>query len=131
MPVEGLDHYNLRAPRAVIDALRDFYVAVLGLEQGSRPPFRSQGYWLYAGAQPLVHLTVAGEGENRPSQVTNTLDHVALACTDSARFEATLQKHGIHYAIDEVPGTSIRQIFFSDPAGNGVELNFAPAPEPA
>lgn len=57
MSVIGLDHYNLRAPRPLLDTLRDFYIDVVGLRLGARPPFRSHGYWLYAGAQAVLHLS--------------------------------------------------------------------------
>lgn len=124
MPIQTLDHYNLRAPLGVIEAVRDFYVQVLGLQIGSRPAFKSQGYWLYAAARPLLHLSIATADQIRPSHVTNTLDHIAFACTDYAHFMAKLQQHQIPYECDTVPGTTMRQIFLSDPAGNGVELNF-------
>lgn len=31
MPALGFSHYNLRAPRALLDELRDFYRDVVGL----------------------------------------------------------------------------------------------------
>ncbi len=52
MTVRGFDHYNLRADRAVLDELRDFYRDVVGLAVGDRPPFRRFGYWLYSGDAP-------------------------------------------------------------------------------
>lgn len=125
MSIHGLDHYNIRAEPALIEAVRYFYVHVLGLKVGARPAFKSQGYWLYADARPLVHLSIATEGQDRPSHVANTLDHIAFACTDYPHFIAKLQQHQIPYECDTVPGTTMRQIFLSDPAGNGVELNFA------
>ena len=39
MPVPGLDHYDLRAPRELMETLRAFYVEVVGLEPVPRPPF--------------------------------------------------------------------------------------------
>lgn len=36
---------------------------------------------------------------------------------------AHLKAHGIEHHVDDVPLIRQRQIFFSDPAGNGVELN--------
>ena len=56
MKVIGLDHYNLCGPRDVLESMRDFYVEVLGLEVGYRPPFGSFGYWLYAADQPVLHV---------------------------------------------------------------------------
>jgi catechol-2,3-dioxygenase len=38
--------------------------------------------------------------------------------------EASLQREGIGYRRALVPRTNQIQLFFSDPAGNGVEMNF-------
>lgn len=125
MPVTGFSHYNLRASRIVLDRLRDFYVDVIGLRLGYRPPFKSFGYWLYVGDQALLHLSEASPQEVRPPNVVNTFDHVALSCTGRTEMEARLRQHKVEFTRDEVPLTTQSQLFFSDPAGNGVELNFA------
>jgi catechol-2,3-dioxygenase len=125
MPVTGISHYNLRASRQTIDILRDFYIRVVGLQPGYRPPFKSFGHWLYAGKQDLLHLTEAQADENRPTGVINTFDHVAFSCTNYLEFETRLRELNISYTSGHVPLTGQRQIFFSDPAGNGVELNFS------
>ena len=57
MPVLGLSHFNLRASRPLLDKLKDFYVDVVGLRPGFRPPFQRFGYWLYAGDSDVLHLT--------------------------------------------------------------------------
>lgn len=124
MPIKAFSHYNLRADRALLDELRDFYVRVVGLELGSRPPFASFGYWLYAGPNAVLHLSLASSGERHERNVPGTFDHVAFACTDMQKFETRLRDLGIAYETDEVPLTGQRQIFFNDPAGNGIELNF-------
>ncbi|MBY4870581.1 diguanylate cyclase [Burkholderia sp. Bp9017] len=125
MSVIGLDHYNLRADRATLDTLRDFYVNVVGLEPGYRPPFQSDGYWLYAGAQAILHLSETRPGEVRPAHVVNTFDHMAFSCANAADMERRLDNAQVQYARRYVPLTRQLQIFFSDPAGNGVELNFS------
>ena len=125
MPVVGLNHFNLRASRALLDELRRFYIEVIGLEDGPRPPFRSHGYWLYAQGRDILHLTEAGPDEARMPHARTTFDHIALACTDPDAVEARLRRHGIDYAVDDVPLTSQKQVFLRDPAGNGIELNFA------
>jgi catechol-2,3-dioxygenase len=125
MPVTGLAHYNLRASRQTIDTLRDFYISVVGLQLGYRPPFQSFGHGLYAGTQAVLHLSEAKADENRPVNVINTFDHVAFSCTNFLDFEIRLRELNISFTSAHVPLTGQRQIFFSDPAGNGVELNFA------
>jgi glyoxylase I family protein len=124
MPIKGFSHYNFRAEQALLDELRDFYIKVVGLELGFRPPFSSFGYWLYAGPQAVLHLSLASASERHERNVPGTFDHVAFACSDMPGFETRLRKLGIAYETDEVPLTGQRQIFFNDPAGNGVELNF-------
>ncbi|HEY1091454.1 MAG TPA: VOC family protein [Burkholderiaceae bacterium] len=124
MALLGFSHYNLRAPRPLLERLRDFYVEVVGLREGERPPFRSFGYWLYAGEQAALHLTEAGSDEERPTDPRGCFDHAAFECTDRAVFEARLTQHGIAYRVSAVPLRNQVQLFFSDPAGHGVELNF-------
>ena len=127
MPVIDIHHYNLRAHRPLLDELRDFYVTVLGLSIGDRPPFASFGYWLYAREQAIVHLTEAMPGELRLATPQGILDHVALSCEAPEQFIRALDDRGISYRVTRVPTTGERQIFFKDPAGNGVELNFSAA----
>jgi catechol 2,3-dioxygenase-like lactoylglutathione lyase family enzyme len=129
VPVLGFSHYNLRAPRPMLDRLRDFYVEVVGLQAGPRPPFRSFGYWLYAGGEPVLHLSETGPGESRTAAGgSTTFDHAAFLCSDLAATESRLAAQGIAFERAEVPTTGIVQLFFSDPAGNGVELGFTPSP---
>ena len=56
MTTGSLSHINLRAPRELLDALKNFYCEVVGLQVGERPPFPRFGYWLYAGGQPIVPI---------------------------------------------------------------------------
>ena len=127
MPVVAFNHFNLRAPLALTDALRDFYVDVVGLTVGWRPPFDFPGYWLYLGEQAVLHLV--GVPGARGDAVTRggTFDHVAFTCRELAATEARLRAQGVDYRSVRVPGTQQVQLFLSDPAGNGVELNFASA----
>ncbi|XHS79367.1 VOC family protein [Burkholderiaceae bacterium UC74_6] len=126
MPLSGLDHINLRASRALMEALREFYCEVVGLTVGARPPFDSFGYWLYAGEQPIVHLSEARASEV-PTTGHGVYDHSAFRCTDRPAYEAALKARGIDYRVVRVPLTQQVQVFCRDPAGNGVELNFLEA----
>jgi catechol 2,3-dioxygenase-like lactoylglutathione lyase family enzyme len=126
MPLSGLDHINLRAPRELMERLREFYCEVVGLHVGERPPFDSFGYWLYAGTQPIVHLSEARDAD-APTAARGVYDHSAFRCTGRPAYEATLQARGIDYRVVRVPLTQQVQVFCRDPAGNGVELNFLEA----
>ncbi len=126
--IQGLAHYNLRAPRPLLETLREFYCEVVGLQVGERPtPRRSFGYWLCAGGVDVLHLSECSPGEVRAIDAVNTFDHAAFRCTERAETERRLQGHGVKYETVQVPHSGVVQIFFSDPAGNGVELSFSEA----
>jgi glyoxylase I family protein len=123
MPVTHIDHYNIRVPLDEIESLARFYSEALGLTVGERPPFRSTGRWLYAAGQPLLHLT-AFDGKGAAPEHTGRFSHIALKCKDFTEAVGRLDACGVHYEVEEVPLLGQRQIFFTDPAGVGVELNF-------
>ena len=84
----------------------------------------SNGYWLYAGEQDVLHLTECPAEESRSTEARTTFDHAAFNCRGRDAYEERLLQRGIVYDVDAVPQTGQFQIFFKDPAGNGVELNF-------
>ena len=124
MAIGGIAHYNFRARRDLLDALRDFYVAVVGLQLGPRPDFASFGYWLYAGDQDVLHLSEELDKDQRRIGRDLTFDHVAFECTDWSAHQSRLKSNAVEFSIDRVPGSGRLQVFFRDPAGNGVELIF-------
>jgi catechol-2,3-dioxygenase len=125
MDVLGFSHYNLRATRESLDALCTFYTEVVGLRIGARPPFMSFGYWLYAGQQDVLHLTEAARELSPSIDSAASFDHAAFNCTGRREFESRLAQLGIAYRVANVPQTGQVQLFFRDPVGNGIELNFA------
>jgi catechol 2,3-dioxygenase-like lactoylglutathione lyase family enzyme len=54
MPVNCLHHITVKTDN--LEATRDFYRDILGLEVGFRPDLNFPGYWLYCGDVPVVHL---------------------------------------------------------------------------
>ena len=126
MPAELLEHYTIRC--AKLEVTRDFYCDVLGLSVGQRPNFSFKGYWLYLGGVAIVHLVDAAQSELRDGPHgtgdTAALDHIAFRAVDFDATRATLNRHGLRFRENEVPGTRIRQIFVPDPDGILIELNF-------
>ena len=125
MPVTRLEHFNLRASQPLLEQLRDFYTRVIGLREGTRPPFRVFGHWLYAGEHPVLHLAEGGPAHAPEAQDPGTtFAHVAFACTDQVAVEQQLLAAGVAFRVTAVPLLGTPQIFLRDPAGNGVELQF-------
>lgn len=125
MGVRGLNHFNVTAPAEVIERVRDFYVEVLGLRVGERPGFRRAGFWLYAGAEAVVHLTAEDGGvDARSADARTAFDHVAFSCEGLREFVERLERAGVEYELDEVAPLGQAQLFLRDPAGVGLELNF-------
>jgi|SRR5215831_18452375 len=125
MPVQHIDHINIRAPKTLVSELKDFYEGVIGLHAGWRPPFKSAGHWLYAGGSPIVHLVEDQAVHGSEGPRGSKIDHVSFACSGLKEYVELLEARGILFRRAEVPGSSLVQLFLSDPAGNGVELQFA------
>ncbi|NII53080.1 VOC family protein [Luteibacter sp. SG786] len=124
MPITGLAHVNVRASEAMIERVRHFHAGILGLVEGRRPPFRSRGYWLYAGPLDVMHLTIDPSMDDDTPARTGWLDHFAFAATDLKDTMARLDAHGVPYQVEHVPGSGETQLFTRDPAGIAIELNF-------
>jgi catechol 2,3-dioxygenase-like lactoylglutathione lyase family enzyme len=122
-----LDHVNIAVPRDLLEPVREFYRAVLGLDVGERPPFNRRGYWLYGGSGPCVHLIESDRHERH--ETPGHLDHVAFRASDPGAMIERLRAAGISFEEKRIPGFGTTQLFFHDPAGVRLELNF-PAPAP-
>jgi catechol-2,3-dioxygenase len=122
--IVGINHYNLRADEKTIEALKEFYIEIVGLKLGHRPPFKNGGYWLYANQKDVLHLSFSKNGIVNELNVNSTLDHIAFTCQNENMHIDLLTKKNIKFSIREVPEIGTRQIFFKDPAGNGIELIF-------
>ena len=127
MGLNGLNHYTIKPVN--LEATKDFYVDVLGLEIGYRPPLGFAGYWLYCGGQPTVHLIGPRERDAHIPRVkggTGQLDHIAFACTGLAEMRERLARHRVEHEERVIPRDRQTQIFLHDPDGVAVELNYPP-----
>jgi len=117
-----IDHINIAAPFPLLEAVRDFYCRVLGLEDGFRPKFAHRGFWLYSGDAPLVHLSeraVPGSSRER-----GHLDHIAFRSRGLRAMIARLETNGVDHRSSYIEEFNMTQLFFEDPVGNGIEVNF-------
>lgn len=128
MHIERLDHVNVVT--ADLDATRDFYVEVLGLRVGERPPFHFAGYWLYDDAFPVIHINEC-EPDDQCAPGTGAVNHIAFRAAGLAALRERLQRRGIPAHERSVPRNGEVQIFIIDPNGVRIELTFAAAEVPA
>jgi len=122
--INGIDHYNLRSDERMIETLKDFYINIVRLKLGYRPPFKSKGYWLYAKEKDVLHLSSSKDNIKNLINIDSTLDHVSFSANDKSFFMETLKKNNIVFKERYIPEINIDQLFFKDPAGNGIELIF-------
>ena len=114
-----LHHVNLITTK--LTQMIDFYVTVLKLETGERPPFLSSGAWLYAGDQPVIHLV---EGAPGPREHLPQMEHFAFAARGLPEVEAHLRGRGIAYRAETIPGVGWPIVVLEDTDGNKVEIVF-------
>ena len=136
MPIRKLGHYSIRTGH--LEESRRFYVEVMGFHEGYRPAFDFPGVWLDQGDDEadygVVHLIgTAGGGDGlaeylgeRPdlAQGTGVVDHLAFLANDVEEFRERLAARSIDYRERTVPDLGLHQMFFEDPSGLTIEMNF-------
>jgi catechol 2,3-dioxygenase-like lactoylglutathione lyase family enzyme len=120
MPVVAMNHFTLLTKD--VAATETFYRDLLGLKPGYRPPISRPGVWLYAGDQPVLHVI---DPERMPATPAGVIDHMAFTATGLADIIARLRRRGIAYELRQQGETGAWQLFFYDPNGAKVELDFA------
>ncbi len=117
-----IDHINISAPMQLLEKVRDFYCAVFRLEEGFRPVFGQNGFWLYSKDKPIIHLSESDGHMANAGQ--GCLDHVAFRATGLKAQIERLDSQQVDYRSNHVPELNMTQLFFHDPAGTGLEVNF-------
>lgn len=121
MPTLGMNHFTILTDDVARSV--EFYRDFVGLEDGYRPDLGFPGAWLYAGDTAILHIV---GGKKREELKPGVIDHMAFTATG---LDATIDKlnaRGIHHACRQQPGTRLWQVFFFDPNGARIELDFAP-----
>ncbi|EDX83311.1 hypothetical protein S7335_491 [Synechococcus sp. PCC 7335] len=121
--VLGWNHINISASPALIEQVKRFYVEIVGLTVGPRARLDHEGYWLYAGRSPILHLSARAHLTEAGEQ-KGFLSHVSLSCVGLRDAIARLQEAEIPYRVATVLDTGQTQLFVRDPAGISVELTF-------
>ena len=126
MAIQGMNHFTVLA--ADLNKTLAFYCGLLGFRQGPRPPFDFPGAWLYCGDSATLHIVA---GRAMPANPAGVLDHMAFSADDLQGTITRLKAADVEYDLRRLvgPGAQIWQMFFRDPNGALVELDFA-ASEP-
>ena len=135
MAINLLDHCSIRTVK--LEETRDFYVDVLGMEDGDRPDFDFPGNWLYVDGKAVVHLVgvdpddpsgleayLGGSIDPASLQGSGAFDHLAFRGTDAGAMIERLKSQGVEFRERQVPGMDLFQVFVTDPNGITVELNY-------
>lgn len=120
MPATAMNHFTILTDD--VDATIAFYGDLLGLSPGARPPLNFPGAWLYAGGQPILHVV---GGRPRTEMKAGVIDHMAFSATGLKATIAKLEARGVTYTCRELQGRATWQLFFHDPNGARVEMDFA------
>ena len=134
MPLTHLEHFLIQTED--LDGTCNWYVDVLGMEEGPHPDFKMPVRWLYLGDEPVLHLTIGGENvsENRKKYLgqqstatkgSGVVDHVAFRATGLKKMLTHLDSEGVDYTKRQVDDQGLFQVFLMDPNDVKVELNFA------
>lgn len=135
MALSHLEHLLVAADDP--DATRDWYARVLGMKSGPHPDFGFPVHWMYLGEVDVVHIgpsaKSAGEIQKRylgrTSQAsaagTGAIDHIAFRATGLKAMLQHLRAEGIDFRQRRANGQALFQLFFHDPNGIKIELNYA------
>ena len=134
MPLTNMEHMLVLTDD--VDATRDWYREVLGLQEGRRPPLEFPGYWLYLSGAPCIHVAdrdaytaharTLGLAASPRAEGTGAVDHVAFNGSGYDEIAARLERNGVEAVLNVVPGVGLRQLFVNDPNGVRIEINVPP-----
>jgi catechol 2,3-dioxygenase-like lactoylglutathione lyase family enzyme len=120
MTVTAMNHFTILTDD--VDRTVTFYRDFLGLEPGPRPTLGFPGAWLYGGGTAIVHVIGdVTKDRLRPG----VIDHMAFSAQGLADTLAKLDRHAIKYAARRQIDSRVWQVFFFDPNGARIELDFA------
>ncbi len=134
MPLSHIEHLLVAADD--IDATRDWYARVLGMKSGPHPEFGFPVHWMYLGEVDVVHIgpsaKAAGDIQKkylgRTSQAneagTGAIDHIAFRATGLRQMLLHLRAEKISFSQRRANGQALFQLFFYDPNGIKIELNY-------
>jgi catechol 2,3-dioxygenase-like lactoylglutathione lyase family enzyme len=136
MPLLHIEHFLVAADD--IDATRDWYARVLGMRAGPHPDFGFPVHWMYLGELDVVHIGPSAKaasdnqkkylgrtsGRSALEAGTGAIDHIAFRATGLRAMMDHLEKEKIAFSRRRANGQALFQLFFYDPNGIKIELNY-------
>ena len=136
MPLSHIEHFLVAADD--IDATRDWYARVLGMRAGPHPDFGFPVHWMYLGEVDIVHIGPSAKaasenqkkylgrtsGRSAPEDGTGAIDHIAFRATGLRAMLDHLIREKIDFSRRRANGQALFQLFFYDPNGIKIELNY-------
>ena len=134
MPLSHIEHLLVAADD--IDATRDWYARVLGMRSGPHPDFGFPVHWMYLGDRDVVHIgpsakqagDIQTQSLGRTSQKseagTGAIDHIAFRATGLRQMLEHLKREKVQFSQRRANGQALFQLFFLDPNGIKIELNY-------
>lgn len=115
--VTQLHHVNVTVPAELETAAKQFYGAVLGLNQVPKPPAaRQNGAWYQIGDNQL-HLSV----EDEPAGSLSSR-HICFKVEDLNAAEDRFRRAGVEIISDPRPVPGTMRFYVRDPGGNQLEI---------
>src|SRR6266511_2637076 len=100
--ITEMNHFTVLAKD--LAETRSFYIELLGLSEGPRPPLGFPGAWLYAGGRPVLH--VVGDRQ-LPADPRGVLDHMAFSAAGLAEVAARLRAAKVSYDLRRQPESRV------------------------
>ena len=118
--VANVHHVNIDVRD--VDRSVKFYEDVLDLKDGPVPKSHRPLRWVYAGDQPIIHISQGGAAKGDAARETEIFQHIAFRVTDLDAAVERIESLGIEHRRNQIESFSVRQVFFDDPDGVTIEL---------
>lgn len=134
MSLSHIEHFLVATDD--MEKTRDWYHAVLGMEEGWHPEFGFPVYWMYLNDKDVVHISRSAKHASENQRVylgrasqdtgagTGAVDHIAFRATGLKTMLAHLRAHNIAFTERRAGNQALYQLFLFDPNGIKIELNF-------
>ena len=135
MRLTHIEHFLVAADD--IDATRDWYARILGMQPGPHPDFGFPVHWMYVGGVDIVHIGPSaksagdiqkqylGRTSQNAGSGTGAIDHIAFRASGLRDMLQHLRQERVSFTQRRANGQALFQLFLHDPNGIKIELNYS------